>query len=91
MLQCMFLCWRWWRRDDLPALLRCTADPEQAQRSLPELAGFARFEAAASRAFDAKESVLDQLLVDSVVNALPAEGVCAVLVLVLRNCSGTRM
>ena len=69
MLRRMFLCWRWWRRDDLPTLLHSTLDSSSAA-DLPELHGFDRFERATRGAFANKEGILDKILLARVIEQL---------------------
>lgn len=71
----MFLCWRWWRRIDLPELLRAACHPAPGAALMPELQGFERFAAAAKGAFDVKEELLDRLLIAAVLDELPTAGV----------------
>ena len=69
MLQRMFLCWCWWRRSELPALLHGTLDSTRAAE-MPELHGFDRFERAARGAFATKESILDEILLAKIAELL---------------------
>ena len=69
MLRRMFLCWRWWRRDDLSNLLHSTLDVKTAAQ-LPELHGFDKFEQAVSGGRDSKDTILDEMLLGTVTQLL---------------------
>ncbi|KXZ45448.1 hypothetical protein GPECTOR_54g189 [Gonium pectorale] len=57
MLKRLYVCWRWWRREDLPRLLTATL-AEDAADVLPELTGYRRFRTAVYGGYDAPEATL---------------------------------
>lgn len=75
MLQRMFLCWRWWRREDLGSLLKHARVGRLTNDPIPVLAGFERVAAAARGDYSSKEAVPDDMLEEEVFRVVQAAGV----------------